>query len=166
MSVNTADLFKAINAAWDAGGLDAKFQARWDAGVDASRWEVLNDQKAAPGQPYPYCVMGEATGTVTDRMSGGTNHVRHVRNVGIRFDIYAKAVGVLTSKEVAAELAEEVMKVFGGHPTTAAGTADLTLDNGKHLITVLDADWCVRLGDDEYMWAVDYHFKVDVPVAV
>ena len=166
MSVNTADLCKAINAAWDAAGLDAKFQAYWDAGVDASRWEILNDQQAAPGQPYPYCVMGEPAGTVVSRMSGGVNHLRHVRDVNIRFDVYAKATGGSTAKEVAADLAEEIMKVFGGHPTDPAGTADLTLDNGKHLTTELDSDWCVRLGDDEYMWAVSYLFKLDVPVAV
>lgn len=166
MSVNSADLFKALNAAWDASGLDALFQAYWDAGVDPSRWEILNDQQTAPGQPYPYCVLGEPATTMEARMSAGVGQVRQVRDVGVRFDIYAKAVAGSTAKEVAAALAEEVLKVFGGHPTVIAGTADLALDNGKHLITVLDSDWCVRLGDDEYMWAVDYRFKVDVPVAV
>ena len=67
-----------------------------------------------------------------------------------------------SQKVVAATLSEEIMKVFGGHPTVRP-TA-LTLSNGNHLLTTYQNDFGLFEGEDEYSWTVNYLVKVDVPV--
>jgi len=166
MSINAADLHEAINAAWEASVLNATFRALWDADVVPAEFPVLHDQEAGPGQPFPYCVFEQSGGITTDRMSGGTDFIREIRDVPWVFRVHARAVDGddRTAKGIAAALAEEVTKVFGGHPTVAE-TA-LTLDNGRHLLTQQQNDYGVKTGDDEYQWNVPYIFRLDVPVAV
>lgn len=167
MSVASADILKAINTAWDASTLDATFQALWDSGVTASQYEVLNDQEAPPAQPFPYVVMNQTSQNTTGRMSGGASALREIRDLSVTFNVHARAVSgdSRTAKEIAAAMAEEVLKVFGGHPT-ASPTGTLKLDNGNHLITQYQSDFGVRTGDDEYQWVINYVMRVDVPVAV
>ena len=162
MSVATADLHKAINTAWDASGLDALFIAL--GGVTP----ILNDQEATPAPTsFPYCILEQTSGTTTDRMSGDADSIREVRDISVTFNIHAGLVNGndRTPKEIAANLAEELMKEFGGHPTIAPA-ASITLDNGNHLITQYQTDYGVRSGDDEYLWVVEYIFRLDVPVMV
>ena len=105
---------------------------------------------------------------VTTRMSfGGANRIREIRDVSVVFRIHARTVDgdSRTGKEIAADLAESITEVFGGHPTTNP-TGTITLDNGNHLITDLLRDYGVRTGDDEWQWTLDYRFRLDVPVAV
>jgi hypothetical protein len=52
VTVASADLLKALNAAWDASGLTDVFQTYWDA-ADRAEYPVLNDQEGTPGQPWP-----------------------------------------------------------------------------------------------------------------
>lgn len=167
MSVSTADLLKALNTAWDASSLDATFKALWGAEFVATDYEVLHDSEATPGQPFPYCVLeSSAPGTVA-RMSGGIDALREIRDIPLIFNIHASTVtgDSRTAKEIAATLAEEVMKVFGGHPTQAPSGV-ITLDNGNHLITEYQNDYGIRTGDEEYQWRIDYLFRLDVPVMV
>jgi len=91
----------------------------------------------------------------------------HIKSISQGFKIYAKVVSgdSRTAKEIAAYLAEEVMKVFGGHPTEAP-TASVTLDNGSHLITQYENDFPIQLGYEEYEWDIMYKFVLDVPVMV
>ncbi len=166
MSVASADIHKAVNTVWDASTLDASFKALWDADVDTTEFPVLHDQEATPEQPFPYCVYEISSSSTTDRMSGVGSTIREIRDVSWVFHIHAREVDGdgRTAKEIAAELAEEVMKVFGGHPTVAA--TDLSLDNGGFLISTYQNDMGIKTGEDEYQWNVIYIFKVDVPVAV
>lgn len=166
MSVGSADLHKAVNTAWAASTLDATFKALWEADIEADEFPVLHDQQATPNQPFPYCVYLQDTGVTADRMSGGNTSLREVRDVPWSFHVQARAVDndSRTPKEIAAFLAEEILKVFGGHPTeTPTG---LTLDNGNYLIAQYQNDFGVRTGDNEYRWDVNYVFRIDVPVAV
>ena len=158
MSVGTADLQKAVVTAWNASSLNALFIAL------GGQAPILQDQEAIPTQPYPYCVLNQPDLDTEAKMSSPVSSSRHIRNVIQSFSIYAKEVtgDSRTPKEIASYLAEEVMKVFGGHPTET--TPDLTLDNGNHLITQYQNDVAIRLGDDQYQWNIDYIFKLDVPV--
>lgn len=157
---------KAIVAAWDAGGLDAKFKALWPDPTSAE-FVVLHDQEASPKQPLPYCVLNQLTGRTICRMSGGANKVREVRDHQFSFNVQATEVAgdSRSSKQVAAYLAEEIMKVFGGHPTDAASA--LTLDNGNALLSEYQTDYGVRIDefdDNRFTWVVSYVVRVDVPV--
>lgn len=164
MSVGTSDLAKALNVMWDASTLDDAFKALWDDPT-STEFEVLNEGEASPGQPFPYCVFGIVGGLTTNRMSGGAAALREIRDVPLTFNIHASVVDgdSRTAKEIAAYLAEEVMKVFGGHPTTSP-TA-LSLDNGKSLPTQYQTDWSVRTDDEEYQHIISYLLRADVPVA-
>lgn len=155
---------KAINTAWDASGLDAIFKTLWEdpATVD---YFVLNEQQAAPNQPWPYCVIDQMSPRTTARMSGGSNRLREIRDTMVTLNIHASEVSgdARSAKQIAAYLAEEVMKQFGGHPTIAAART-LTLDNGHVLIVQYQTDYCVRTDDSESQWVISYIIRQDVPV--
>ncbi len=157
MSVGTADLQKAIVTAWNASGLNPLFEAL------GGESPILQDQEAIPTQAYPYCVLNQPTVNTNMRMSNTTGS-RHIRDILQSFSVFAKVVtnDSRTPKELAAYLADEIMKIFGGHPTVAP--TGLTLDNGKHVITQYEDELGIRLGDDQYQWNIDYLFQVDVPV--
>lgn len=159
MSVATADLLKAFNVAWNASNLDTLFKSL--GGEDP----VLNDQEATPGQSLPYCVMEQPSSTVLSRMSGGVSGLRDIRDIDITLNIHAGVVtgDSRTAKEIAGYLAEEVMKVFGGHPSSSP-SGSITLDNGNHLITRYLSDYPIRTGNYECQWVINYSFRVDVPM--
>ncbi len=164
MTIAAADLDKAMVAAWIAGNLDAVHTSYWDVN-DVDDYPVLHDIEATPGQPFPYTVFEHGAGSITTRMSGHSLSENHVINdVPIQFRIHAAQTPTKTAKQVAAEVAEEVMKVFGGHPTVVP--SGLTLDNGSHLITQYLTDYGIRTEDQNYQWIVSYLFRLDVPVAV
>ena len=168
MSIATADLIAAFSTAWDASTLDVLFKALRDSSVVEAQFpDVLHDQEAAPGQPFPYCVMDQTTTTTTDRMSGGVAALREIRDTSLTLHVHARAVNgdARTAKEIAAYLAEEIMKVFGGHPTVSP-TGTLTLVNGEALIVQYVNDFGIRTGEDEYRWTVEFLIRADVPVAV
>lgn len=158
----STDIHKALNTVWDASGLEALFTAYWESGV--GEFLALHDQEAAPGNPFPYCTFRLDPSTTTDRMSGGTETIREIRNVPLTFTIHTRRMSAQSDSEkvIGSTLLNKVLEVFGGHPTVKP-TA-ITLDNGKHLITTYQNDFGVRTGDDEYAWVVNYLLKVDVPV--
>lgn len=158
MSVGLAALYKGINAAWDASDLDDTFT---DLGGTTP---VIHDAEATPKDSFPYCVLEEFSSTVVTRMSKGKLDKWQVLNVPVTFRIYAKEVtdDSRTAKGIAAYLAEEVMKDFGGHPTVAARQT-ITLDSGNHLLTQYQTDYGMRVEDDIHCWTVSYIFKIDQP---
>lgn len=159
MAVGTADLHRAIFTAWNDSGLTDIFVGM--GGVAP----VFRDSWAAPGQTKPYCVMMPmSSGTLPVGRSNGGGR-RHIRDIPIEFVISAGEVDGddRSAKEIAAYLGEQVMALFGGHPTQEGVT--LKLANGKHLITQYQSDWGMRDEEDGvYTWHLSYIFKVDVPV--
>lgn len=158
MSVGTADLHTAIFAAWEASTLPAAFAAL------GGEEPTLAEFEARPGQPMPYCVVEYRSGLIETRMTVGTHQQRWIRRVSVSFHIHAAEVSgdARGSKEIALTLADELMKQFGGHPTTTS-TATFDLTNGKNLIVQYMDDRGVRTSDSEYQWTVDYDFILDVP---
>ncbi len=167
MSIATVDLMEAITTAWGASGLDAAFKALWDSDYVAAEYPVLHDQEASPGQPLPYCVLGQSRSRTTDRMSGGAKSLREIRDVSLAFNVHASEADgdARSAKEIAAHLVAEVTKVFGGHPTQSP-TGALTLDNGNCLLSQYQNDYGVRTGDATYQWILEYLFRLDVPVMI
>ncbi len=151
---------------WDASSLDATFKALWDSSVDADQFEVLNDQEAPGGQPFPYVIFEQSPGDTTDRMTGAGDALQEIRDVPLEFRVFAREISgdSRTAKKIAADLAEEIQSVFGGHPTTVP--TPLTLDNGNFLQATYLNDWGIRIGVTEYQWNVTYLIRVDVPLAV
>ena len=170
MSVNNADIYKYLKTVWDGSDLDTLFQALWKSGSSTSEFTVLCDQEAPAKQPFPYCVMDPISPLTTDSMSGSGNSIREIRDITIMFNVFARDVSgdSRSSKEIAAYLAEEIMKIFGGHPTENPSdlTTSTTLDNGNMLIIQCERDYGLHAGSDEYQWLLEYTFKADVPVAI
>lgn len=163
MSILSADLHKAIMTVWDAADLNAAHTQYW-TGQDILNYPVVHDMEATPGQPFPYTVFEQSPSLVVSRMSGhtvGENH--HIHDVPWNFRIHASSVGASTAKKIATSVAEEIMKVYGGHPTVYA--TPLELDSCAHLITQYETDYGMRTGDDHYQWIIGYIFRLDVPVA-
>lgn len=166
MSVGSADLRKAINTVWDAQSLDVVFTALWDASVTASEWVVLEDQEAQTKHPFPYCVFEQGTGNTRSRMTGIGNVLQEIRDIPFLFRVHARSVSgdPRTASEIVAFLIEEIMKVFGGHPSVSPQA--LTLDSGKFLIAQYQNDFVVKTGDDEYEGILSYIFRLDMDMAI
>ncbi len=159
-----ADLHKSINAVWDASNLDTIFQAYWRASADPDEFIVFHDGEAEPGTPFPYCVYEISEGNTTCKMSGHTKNERHeIYQIPVKLKIHTRSISGRSAKDVAIELLEEVVKIFGGHPTVVGGT--FTLDNGTCIQTTYQNSFGEREGADEYIWHVMYDFLLDVPVA-
>ena len=165
MTAASADLHKAINTLWNSSGLEALFIDTWSA-EEIAQFDALNDQEAGPRQPFPYCVFEQLPRDVTTRMSSDSSSKREIHDVPWVFNIYAKfeSGDATTAKEQVAVLAEEILKVFGGHPTESP--TDLSLDNGNFLISQLINDYGVGSSNDVYQWVITYNFKLDVLVAI
>lgn len=164
MSVLSADLHKAVVTAWNASTLDALFKAYWSS-ANQSEYVVLHDMEAAAAQPFPYCVFSSPEGRTTGKMSGSGTTRQEIREIPWEFHIFAREFSSVakSSKQIASELAEEIIKIFGGHPTSIPST--LALDNGNFLQSCYETDFGVRVGDNEYKWIVKYTFTLDVMVA-
>ena len=160
----TSELHEALIALWDSGGLDAKFTAFWTA-TEIASFDVINDRDAAPGSAFPYCIFNIPAATTAARMSGHDSVEKHeIRNTPIEFRIHAKDSGGLSAKRVASNMAEEVIKVFGGHPTVVPGV--MTLTNGAVLINQYQNDFGMRTEDSNHLWAINYLAQLDVPLMV
>lgn len=159
-----SDLSRGLVTAWVDSGLDAAFKAYWAA--SGNEFYSLHDQQAPAAQPFPYCVFDQQAGTTITRMTRTKDQTagrREHRSVPLEFRIHARATSDQTSKQLASYLAEEVVKVFGGHPTSVP--VEISLTHGAVLQVQYQTDFGTRDGDQEYLWIVRYQLLLDVPVA-
>ncbi len=166
MTVASAQLHEAVVEAWsEEDSLDDAFNQYWSDDAK-SRFLVLNDtdNMAAPETTFPFAVFSIEAPDTTMRMSGVGTGKFILQDTGLTFKVNAKGEGSLSAKEVAAALAERVLKRYGGHPTEKDGE-DLTMDNGEILLTQFLRDYGVAIGDDEYMWTIEYNLRIEMPIA-
>ena len=160
----SADVHKAVATLWESSGLNTLFQSYW-AAADRSLYVSLNEGEAAPKTPWPFCVYEASANVVKTRMSGDGDHSKqHVNDQPWRFWVHAAQTTLKSAKEMAADMAEEIMKVFGGHPIQQP--SGLTLDNGQVLIVQYQSDYAERESDMVHKWTIEYNIRTDVPVAV
>lgn len=166
MGVGTADLHEIIVTLWEASALNAAFNSYWSAS-DQNEFPVLNETEAEAAQPWPYCVFHPEEPQTPVRMSGSGNSKREIRDVPGTFKVWARYHGTSSAKSIAADLAEEILKVFGGHPTVQSAISDaVDLNHGQLLIVQYEKDFPVRMGNEEYCWTIKYNFRLDVPVSM
>lgn len=161
--IGTADLHTAIEQAWNESGLNTLFRALCSE-TGKEDYLVLNGQVGTPKPLFPYCVMETGTPTVRTRMSGNGAAKKEFRDTTVTFHVHAKKADSRSAKQTAAYLVEEVMKVFGGHPSV--GSNAITLSNGSVLSSQYQNDFPVQEELYECKWVVAYRFLVDVPVAL
>jgi hypothetical protein len=165
--IGLADFYKTIAVAWNAANLDAPFTAYWSI-PNRLTFTVLNDHMAEGAQPFPYCVLRVEEGKTETRMTSGTHNVkREIRRLPVRFTVHARDMASgKSAKLIAAELAAEITKVFGGHPTEPPRIDGRAMDNGHVLIAQYQGETAVREGTEVYGWVVRYFMTLDVPVRV
>lgn len=163
MSVAGAAIHEVVATLWSSSGLNTLFQAYW-AEADRSLYTSLNDGEAAPKTPFPFAVFTARAPNIVARMSGEDSSKQYINDQPWMFEVYAGPNGSSSAKEIAATVAEEIIKVFGGHPTQAPA-AFPALDNGSVLIVQYQNDWGEREDDDVHKWTVEYNIRTDVPVA-
>lgn len=162
MTVASADLHKSLVTVWISSGLDALIKSYWSAG-DQTQYNTLNDGEAAPGTPFPYCVFEQVIGAPINRMSGPTGLSKYmIRGVPFLFRIHAGKLenNARSAKQLASDIVEEILKVYGGHPLQAP--VAMVLDNGGVLNQKYVNDYGIRTGDSEYLWTIEYEFTTDV----
>jgi hypothetical protein len=164
--IGTADIHESIVTAWDGSGLNTIFKSLWNASVNSDSFPVLHDSEATPHQPFPYCVMETGEPKALARMTGDSTTKRELRDIPLTFKIYADVVAgdERSPKQVAADLAEDVMRVFGGHPIVSPTAMSLTHGGVLPFQYAQDFPFKDELG--KYSWIIIYHILIDVPVAV
>lgn len=166
MTVGLAGFHKAVATLWDGSGLDAAFQTYWPSGA-SSKFVVLNETEAEAAQPFPYCIFETDEKSVKTRMSSNTSENKQfqIHEVPTTFKVYANAKSGSSAKQIATDLVEEILKVFGGHPTTESPAADgISMDHGCILQFKYQTEQSVRQGTEEHMCSVRYLVDLDVPV--
>ena len=160
MSVSSGDLHDAVGTLWTDAGLDDIFTAL------GGSVPSLNETEAREHADFPYCVIEEGLYEVVTRSSGEGCTIREIRDIPWTFHVHAKEVDGddRNAKQIAAYLASEIMKVFGGHPEDSPTKPTLTY--GNFLISQMLRDYPVREDDSNYMWVIDYNFRIDVPVTI
>lgn len=165
MSILSAALHKAMIASWDAQ-LDWEFKKYWSQS-DREDFLALEDQEAAADQPFPFCIFEQFEGSTLERSTGPTSNEgrQETHELPWQFRVYARThdAGGDTAKDIAAHLAAEITKRYGGHPTVKPKT--MLLDQGGVLLVQYDTDFGMRQGEEEHMWQVNYNVRLDVPMA-
>lgn len=95
--------------------------------------------------------------------AGSSQGRMEIRIVPVVFNIHARSSVSYSAKALACLLADEVLKVFGGHPEVVPTVP--TLDHGHCLISTYQSDNGIRTGEDEHQWVIEYNFTLDVPTA-
>ena len=164
MTASVLGSHTAVWKAWEDAGLDAQFKALWKAEFDQDDWQVLENEDAAPHHPFPYCVYECGNPKVTGRMSYDAASKRETRDELGTFTVHAEKVDgdSRSAKEIAADLIDEVMKVFGGHPDVAPTAPD----QEGFLLAQYQTDYPTHTELYKWSWTVTYLFRTDAKVAV
>lgn len=149
MPLRNFDVVRAVSVLWGTSGLDAHFNQYWTSAQIAD-FLVLMDVEAAPTQPWPYCVYESIASTTLRKSSASTPQKnRQEQNEDtVRFHVFAKDIDAKSGKALCSDLADEILKVFGGHPDTVHQKIPLqngSVINQKYSQTILTRE-------DEDIW--------------
>lgn len=141
---------------WRESELDVAFRSYWVAPIDYSS-NPLNHQEARPEPPGPYCVYSINEPVTLHRDSGTTSSTdNEVLSYTCRFEIHAKNSTIASGKMIAKQLAKQVAAKFD-----PANSLCIDDDDDAYLQTIRGPDFCLREGDEEWMWILEYEFWVD-----
>lgn len=156
---------RAVIVLWDDAGMNNKFNQHWDS-ADREDFPALHESSATPGQPFPYCLVEIQALDVQERMSGGgSGNKFETRDFPLTFRIFALPTANQDARQVAGDLAEEIIKIYGGHPTASPDALPLQGMSGA-LVTQYESDFSVALDDEVCQWSINYNVRIDAQVAV
>jgi hypothetical protein len=162
--IGLRDIHRSIIAVWDSHDIGDFYRDRW-ASSDRTRYLTITEGEADAKQPWPFCVFDAGSFPVDARSSGSAAYqIREYGSIPVVFNVHAKNTTTETGKAIAADLAEEIVKRYGGHPTVRPSRLKLTHGGVIHM--QLQSSKGVRTGDTEYQWVVEYSLKTDIPAMV
>lgn len=169
--VGSADLHEGIITAWDSTNLEWEHKKLW-AEADRDQYPALQPEGGVqPGTPMPYTVYSQDTPQNIARQSSLDETFKwYAIDTGWTFRTYAEQVpgDPRDAKTIASDIADDIMKAFGGHPTVAPDAAkSIELTHGDIVIWRYEHDY--GFGEEDggtYQWIVSYIIKLDVPVRV
>ncbi len=153
------NLQKAIFARWAAtdpyvsaiatSSLDTLFKAEW-AVADRTKYLSLNDAKARPGTPFPYCVASIGQDVTRGRASGRGNAWTETRFAvtQVQFTIHAANTTSEDSKTICQRMAALVAAAF------AASTLMMwSIDVDKICKIEVVGDQAIREDEEDVNWS-------------
>jgi hypothetical protein len=140
-----------VRRRWVDAGLDDILRAAWGANQtrsDVLPYNVGEARAASDAHPRPYCVVDYGTPTSKGNSTGrnGATDISYY-DVPVQFRIYG------TTKAQAQEYARLVASAYVAKY--------LTLQQDRHLITLVDPDFYVREGDRTHVWVLQYRFRIE-----
>jgi hypothetical protein len=168
MTIGSADLFTAIADVWRDNSLDTAFKAYWP-NADRTKYLAINDTEAEGGQPYPYCIFSMMAGKEKEKMTGTTADTNRVlRDVPCNFKVFAKdpTTGSLSAKQIAAAMAAEIIRIYGGHPDAVGKLEGRALSYGHILSCNFQSEFAEKIDVEVWAWSVNYILRLDIPFKV
>jgi hypothetical protein len=143
-------LHDAIRRRWNEAALDDAFREAWP---DKTLTNVLpfNDTEAraeSDKHPRPYCVVEYSTPIHKGNSAGGRVGTSTVyQDHPVNFHIFGNTKG--QAEEFAKLVAEAFVQ------------KKLTIEQDRHIDTLIDPDFVVREGDRTWRWVLQYRFRID-----
>lgn len=144
-------VIEAVILAWEDAQLSDLFKLNRALANRNSEKDVLHERDAEPLTPFPYCVWSQAQGNRAEHMSYSDESSRRTANTFWQFKVHAQ------TKVLAADLADKIMETFDTKrlclPTTEGDGSGLVM---RHL-----NEFHTPMGDDEYLWNINYEIIWD-----
>lgn len=180
MAVGAADIRRSLITLWNENDLDSGFKEWW---LDSEKedFTVFFTDVASPHQPSPYCVLHFKEAVKSVLMTSNPNF-REVREVQVGFRAYSDnipirdtpvedgllgdIIGSESAGSVLSSQIEEIMKVFGGHPTVSPQIPVLSNGNTLQLQYLNDFFRKTKASESDKsgVWELNYEVMVDVPM--
>lgn len=169
-SVSTDSLHVALDTLWETSGLNWEFKKRWPA-AKRDRFLSLYDDTPAAGSQSPYAVFTIEPPFNLIRMRHESDPTKQRESRDHMLTIRVHVLSDVSNptgkdlKEIAAELQQLILGVFGGHPTQKPQR--MALENACHDLTQYQNDFPMRTDEGEsVMWTFTYLVRIDVPVQI
>jgi hypothetical protein len=166
MTVGALELHAAVVALWNNSELDWACKQYWETSKVA-RWPSLGESMLGPECPFPYATFTIGDFEVISRTTGlAVGIKRAIRSAPLTFTIYAKQLpaNARTAKTIAASILDQLLQVFGGHPTVRPQRLECV--HSHFLNCQYETDYGMTVEDDVYQHVVSYRLMVDSPIGI
>jgi hypothetical protein len=157
-----------ITSRWAGSAAEEYIHGLWPP-ADRGSFLTLNETQAAPGTPLPRVIYEIGAEDIRLRMSGKASKKFHSKEFPLSFAVTAEQAEVegqvLSSKEIARQVVERLLALFGGHPEFEP-SACLAIEIGCITNFMYSGSFGIQEDDLIYTFRVNYQISIDFPVQV
>jgi len=143
----TSSVIRAMISHWETSTLDTEIRSR--RSNPAAVQDTLHEDEAEPLTPRPYVIFEQAPGGRNDHQSWSTTEGRELRNTFFRFSVHAG------KKSDAADIAALILSRYNNQTICPSDSPIVSCR--------LQGEGGVRLGDDEWLWNLNFEVVFDAP---